>query len=140
MKQFFLATVLFVSSFCFGGQNQEAILGVWLTQLKDAKIQIYKKNNYYYGKVVWMKCPKDEAGRPIIDSKNPNKAMSNRTIMGIDIITKMTFKNNVWSGGEIYDPKSGDSYACKMWLENGQLKVRGYLGWLYDTKTWTRCS
>lgn len=130
--------LLFCSFVGIAQTKADAIIGVWLTQVKDAKIEIYKKDNLYYGKVVWIESPTDENGKPKVDSKNPNKTAAKRPIMGMDIVTRMAYSNGEWSGGKIYDPKSGDTYTCKIWLDNGNLKVRGYLGWLYDTKTWTK--
>jgi len=136
--------LLFLSLlFCFGAISQVSendILGIWMTELKDGKIEIYKKNNLYYGRIVWIAEPNDDNGNPILDGNNPDNSLKNRPVMGMDIITKMTYNGKEWSGGEIYDPKSGDTYTCKLWFENSELKVRGYLGWLFDTKTWTKAS
>ncbi len=118
--------------------NCDDIVGVWLTEIKDAKIEIYKKGQKYYGKVVWLKTPNKKNGQPVKDIHNPNEAKKSRPIMGLNILTDLVFKDNEWSGGKIYDPKNGESYDCKIWLEDGKIKLRGYLGWFYDTKTWTK--
>lgn len=114
------------------------ILGVWLTQIEDAKVEIYKKENKYFGRVVWIAEPLDENGKPVVDKENPDPKRKNRPILKMDILTGFTFSGGEWTGGNIYDPKDGATYSCKLWLEGGTLKVRGYLGWLYDTKTWTK--
>ncbi len=123
------------------GQGKcDAILGTWLTEVKDAEIEIYRKSGKYFGRVVWIKDSKDENGQPVKDAKNPDKARKNKNILGMDIITNLIFDDSEWKGGSIYDPKNGETYTCKLWLENGNLKVRGYLGWFYDTKTWTKAN
>ena len=39
------------------------------------------------------------------------------------------FKDNEWVGGQIYDPDSGTTYKCKMWLLSAdKLNVKGYVG------------
>lgn len=38
---------------------------------------------------------------------------------------------------EIYEA-NGKDYKCSIWLEDGKLKVRGYIGFLYETQTWKR--
>ena len=43
-----------------------------------------------------------------------------------------------YSGGNILDPKNGKVYTCKLWLEKGELKVRGYVGIFFRTQTWHR--
>ena len=46
--------------------------------------------------------------------------------------------DKLWSDGEILDPENGTTYDCKIWLENGQLQVRGYVAFFYRTQTWER--
>jgi uncharacterized protein (DUF2147 family) len=118
--------------------SSTAILGTWLTQIEDANIEIYQKQGKFYGRVVWIAEPNDEDGNPKIDGNNSDERLNKRPIMGIDILYGFTYDDGEWSGGYIYDPKKGEIYDCKLWIEDGDLKVRGYLGWLYDTKTWTR--
>lgn len=115
-----------------------AILGTWLTQIGDAKVEIYQKQGKFYGRVVWMAEPNHDEGNPKVDEHNPNQKLNTRPILGIDILTSFTYDDDEWSGGYIYDPKDGKTYECKLWIEGGNLKVRGYMGWLFDTKTWTK--
>ena len=140
LKVFIFFLLILPGQVILGQSHKNDILGLWHTQIKDAKIRIYIKNDKYYGKVVWLAEPSDAEGKVIKDEKNPDKALRSSPIMGMDIITKMTYKDGEWTGGEIYDPKTGDTYTCKLWIEDGNLKVRGYLGWFYDTKTWTKAN
>ena len=118
--------------------NPSAILGIWLTQIKDAKIEIYQRDMKFFGRVVWLAEPKDEEGRPKVDENNPNAKLRTRPVLNMDILTGFSYDDGEWTGGIIYDPKDGASYECKLWLDQGNLMVRDYLGWLYDTKTWTK--
>ena len=43
-----------------------------------------------------------------------------------------------WDDGEILDPKKGTVYDCKLWLEDGDLQVRGYIAFFFRTQTWKR--
>ena len=46
-----------------------------------------------------------------------------------------------WEDGTICDPKNGKVYDCEMWFEDGnmnELKVRGYIYFLFRTQTWIR--
>ena len=123
-----------------GQTKSDDILGVWLTQLKDANIEIYKKENKYYGRVIWLKESLDENGEPIRDKYNPSNELKDRRIISIDILIGFKFENDKWVNGYIYDPKNGELYSCKLWINNGNLIVRGYSGWLFDTKIWTKVS
>ena len=41
-------------------------------------------------------------------------------------------------GGTILDPGDGKVYKAEIWIEDGKLKVRGYLGPFYKTQTWLK--
>ncbi len=138
IKNTLLFTLLLLPFIGISQTGSTAVLGTWLTEIEDAKVEIYQKQGKFYGRVVWIAEPNDEDGNPKIDENNPNEKLNKRPIMGIDILTDFTYDDGEWSGGFIYDPKDGEVYECKFWLEDGDLKVRGYLGWLFDTKTWTK--
>jgi len=54
------------------------------------------------------------------------------------ILKGLKKRGTEWSGGTILDPENGKTYRCKIWLDDGKLKVRGYLGILFRTQTWYR--
>ncbi len=56
----------------------------------------------------------------------------------MEIIKDMELSGDTWEGGKILDPENGNVYRCKIWVENGDLKVRGYIMFLYRTQTWIR--
>jgi uncharacterized protein (DUF2147 family) len=43
-----------------------------------------------------------------------------------------------FKGGTILDPEDGKIYKAEIWVEDGKLKVRGYLGMFYRTQTWAK--
>ena len=45
-----------------------------------------------------------------------------------------------YKGGTILDPEDGKVYKAEVWVEDGKLKVRGYIGFLYKTQTWQKGS
>lgn len=120
MKKLLLIFVI-VPFFCFSQQNAAKILGVYWTPKKDGKIEIYSRNNLYFGKVL-------EGKKPRKDTLNPVISLRSRQVIGMEFMLHFKFENNVYVDGEIYDPESGKTYSCKMWLENDNLKVRGYIG------------
>ncbi len=122
------------------------ILGVWLNEDKDAHIQIYKEGDKYFGKIIWLKEPIDpDTGKPKVDDKNDDPKLQNRPIMGLLLLKDFVFDgDDEWEDGEIYDPKSGNTYSCYMEFEDDDnkdlLKIRGYIGFslLGRTTHWTR--
>ena len=137
----YLFLLICVSQNIFG-QNADAVLGTWLNQEKEAKIEIYKTGNNYFGKIIWLKNPTDEKGQPKSDTHNPNDKLKSRKILGMQMMQNFDYANkNLWENGKIYDPKNGKTYSCKMTLaDKNKLEVRGFIGFslLGRTTTWTR--
>ncbi|MEP7231609.1 MAG: DUF2147 domain-containing protein [Ginsengibacter sp.] len=124
----FVALQLF--SICLLAQiKADGILGIWETSGKEpAKIEVYKSLDKYYGKIIWLKYP-NEKGSSKLDKNNPDKKKQNQQIIGLLILTELSFDSDEWSDGKIYDPESGNTYSCYISIKNKTtLKVRGYLG------------
>ena len=58
----------------------------------------------------------------------------------MEIINGLTLQKSVWQKGTLFDPKTGGSFKGKVWLEEGKLLVRGYVGFLYQTQYWEKAS
>lgn len=139
-----LFSLLCMMFFCFSivqAASPNDIIGTWFSKGKkkgdDGKITIYKCKNKYCGKISWSESPGD------LDENNPNPARRKDKLLGKNIIWGFTFKENKWINGKIYDPRSGKTYKCTMWLINSnKIKVRGYVGWgwasIGEEETWTR--
>ncbi|TSD67619.1 DUF2147 domain-containing protein [Inquilinus sp. KBS0705] len=122
-------------------QNADAIIGKWLNSTGEGHVQIYKRGDKFFGKLVWLKFPNEEDGKPKLDKFNPDKALQSRPKQGIELLKDFTFDGeDTYEGGTIYDPKSGKTYSCKMTLKGDVLKMRGYVGisLLGRTENWTR--
>ena len=110
-------------------QKKDDILGKWLNPSGEGQVEIYKKGDKYNGKLVWIKDPNDDNGKPKLDIKNPNSSLHSRPVMGLEILKNFVFEDGKWTDGTIYDPKTGKTYSCNLSLkENGQLNIRGYIG------------
>lgn len=125
-------------------QEQNALVGIWLIQDKDAKIEIFEKAGKFYGKIAWMKFPKDENGNDKVDDKNPDPALRSRKKQDLVIMSGFTYDSSEkeWSGGTIYDSKSGKTYDGYIKLrEDGSLFMKGYIlgiRFLGRSNIWTR--
>ncbi len=115
-------------------------LGIWLSQDKKAHVEIYKSNNLYFGKIVWLEQPNDpQTGKPKTDAKNPDASKRSQTILGSLVFYNFTYDDGEYTGGKIYDCRDGKTYTGKLWVNtDGTLSMRGYIGFLYSTETWTR--
>jgi uncharacterized protein (DUF2147 family) len=118
---------------------QNEIVGQWLSENKKGITTIYEQDGKYWGKITWLKTPKDETGRPMADKENPDKKLRNQALQGLLILKNFVYKNNGWRDGNIYDPERGKTFTCTLVLTNAKtLKVRGYWGIFYETQFWTR--
>jgi uncharacterized protein (DUF2147 family) len=119
----------------------DTILGEWLTGEGKAKVQIYKCDTLYCGKIVWLKEPMKN-GKEAVDDKNPDPALQNKPVIGLVIVWGFGYDGDEeWTGGKVYDPESGDTYSGKMTLKDSHtLRLRGYIliPLLGRTEVWTR--
>lgn len=130
MRKLFAFLMLALFSVTANAQN---ILGKWKTESGDANVEIYQQGGKINGKIVWL-----QKGPDTRDKHNPDAKLRERKLVGVNILSDLTKKDNKWEGGKIYDPKSGKTYKCSIWMEGDQLKVRGHLGIFHDTQTWNR--
>ena len=130
MKKIVLSMAFALMS--MAGYSQE-ILGKWYTESGDAQVEIYKAGDKLNGKIVWL-----EKGPDTKDKHNTDVKLQGRKLMGVNILSGLSKKNEKWEGGSIYNPKNGKNYKCSIWLDGDQLKVRGYIGMFYETQTWKR--
>ena len=145
MKKLLLLTIcgLFLTTGYVCAEEADAILGHWYTdpEEKDAVVEIYKENDLYSGKIVWLKEPKNDDGTAKVDKNNPDEARQKDPLVGLNLVKGFTYKgSSKWAGGTIYDPNNGKTYKCKMALNGDELKVRGYIGvsLLGRTTVWVR--
>lgn len=138
-KLLFLFITVLLSSSLLANQD---IKGVWFTAEKGAKIEIYECGSKICGKIVWLKEPNDENGKPLMDVENPDEAKQQDSILGLNLLKGFEKSDdNVWTDGTVYDPNSGKTYKCKLTLEKpDKLEVRGFVGFslLGKTEVWTR--
>lgn len=127
----------------------DRIIGNYLTvddeTGKDkSQVQIFKATNgKYYGKIIWLAEP-TKNGKAKVDEDNPDKAMQNRPIIGLQLLKGFSYdeKSGEWKDGTIYNPTGGKTYNCFIKAEGNKLKIRGFIGaaWmgLGKTATWIK--
>lgn len=141
MKYFSILLLLTAITFSGFSQHKDAILGRWVNPSGEAHVEISKKNDKYFGKMVWLKNPRDEQGVAKTDVKNPEPGLKSRPLLGLEILKDFVFEDGKWTDGKIYDPKSGKTYSCNITLkDNNQISIRGYMGisLIGRSETWKR--
>ncbi|MDQ6623716.1 MAG: DUF2147 domain-containing protein [Verrucomicrobiota bacterium] len=133
---------LFALLFCAADLPPDKICGLWFSQERDAKLEIYQKGDTFEAKVVWLKEPEAE-GKPKVDVNNPDPALRNKPRLGLVILHDLRKSDdpNVYKGGRIYDPKNGKTYDCQITFRGDTLALRGYvlgMPFLGRTAVWSK--
>ncbi|MBY0543795.1 MAG: DUF2147 domain-containing protein [Sphingobacteriaceae bacterium] len=121
-------------------QKADDILGKWLNSSGEGQIEIYKKGDKYFGKLVWIKEP-NENGKPKLDIKNPDAKLKSNPLLGLNIVKDFAYDGVKWTEGKVYDPKTGKTYSGNMSMTGlNQLNMRGYIGisLIGRTENWKR--
>lgn len=131
--------IIFLLFFIAVSFAQSSIIGKWKTiddETGKTKsiVEIYEKNGKFFGKVVKLFRNTNEDQDPVCEKCSDYR--KDQKILGMLVITNLKKEGEEYKDGEILDPKKGKIYRCKIWLEDGKLKVRGYWGFLYRTQTW----
>lgn len=109
--------------------NENAILGRWESDKKDVRLEFFKSGNEYQARLLWgNQIVESDSKTSKKDAKNPDKNLRSRNIIGIISVTGLKWDDDEYTGGNIYNPPSGDTYKCKVWIKHGKLNLRGYMG------------
>lgn len=124
---------LFVPALAFA----QSPIGLWQTIDDDTNeprsvVEIYMDDDKLYGKIVKLINP--DVPNPVCEECTGDK--KDLPIEGLVILEDMVQDGNEWEGGTILDPENGKTYKCKIWVDKGKLKVRGYLAIFRRTQTW----
>lgn len=114
----------FLSMLLLGTTNRaiaQGIEGTWFQDDGDRDhyhIQIAPCARFLCGSIVWMSKPNDDRGQPRLDTKNPDRSLRSRPILGVRVGLNIAPKGpNRWEG-RFYSPKRGATYALKVSLRN----------------------
>ena len=110
--------------------ESDAVLGVWETGSGKARIKIDKNGETFMGRIVWLREPNDETGKPKVDKNNPDEGLRQKPLLGYHLLKNFTYSGNkTWEDGTIYDPENGSTYSCTIaMVDENTLEVRGYIG------------
>lgn len=137
MKSLFC--VLIVGLLASSPLFSQSITGKWKTIDDETGkprsiVEVYEKDGKVFGKIIELFREPDEDPDPICEECTDHR--EGKKVIGMEIISDMKAKGDEYVDGEILDPENGKVYKCKLWVEEGNLKVRGYLYFLYRTQTW----
>lgn len=98
-------------------EPSDAILGTWINDKGDRKMEIYKKEDGYFGKII-----SDASGkiRP-----------------GTDILLDLYYTNNAWEG-RLFLPARNDEVSAILKLDGERLEITASKGMFREKRTWRK--
>ena len=151
---FALSLTSALSPSAFAGSVADDIHGLWINNKDVGKqkfaVMVEDCGSKLCGRLYWLKKPLSASGLPKRDKHNPNEALRDRPLCGLQILTGFQYvSDNTWNSGEIYNPDDGLTFSSTMKLApEGSLKIRGYVGislfgktleWVRPTEEIARC-
>jgi uncharacterized protein (DUF2147 family) len=142
LLRYLITSVMLLSSTILVGQSVE---GSWTTYNEQtgsplSVIDIVKSGNSIEGKVSQIFLEPFQGEDPICTKCAGER--KDRKLINMSFLWGFRKDGDEWTQGDILDPRDGEVYSSKLWLEdNNTLKVRGYSGMLdlfYRTQTWQR--
>ena len=108
----------------------DLILGVWESGSGKARVKIDKQGDKYVGRIVWLREPNNEEGKPKVDKNNPDEKLRNTPLLGYRMLKDFIYTGEKnWEEGTIYDPENGSTYSCEITMtDDNTLDVRGFIG------------
>lgn len=128
MKGFVLFFCLFVTSLF----SAEDIEGFWKTIDDETGkpqciIAVYPHNGIYYGRIIATFGPDGKIEDSIYHpKKRAPGVVGDPFYSGLDIIWDLVDSGSKFKG-KILDPEKGNIYKSELWIDNGDLVVRGKL-------------
>jgi uncharacterized protein (DUF2147 family) len=126
-------------SVLFAAASGDEILGTWVTDSGESKVEIVKNGQIYAGKIVSLREPERD-GKPVHDANNKNAALRERPLLGLEILSGFKHTSNgLWTGGTAYSPRKGESYPAELSVtKDNQLDVKVKDGIITKHVFWTR--
>lgn len=100
--------------------------GTWRMTNGKVTVRVSSCGGNLCGKVVALKKPRDDKGRPRLDKENPNPSLRQRPVIGLTILSNMQPSGERSWSGIIYNPDDGNTYSSSMQLVGpSTMKVNG---------------
>jgi len=133
MRRLVSLCFFFVSFFCYSMIAQE-ITGFWKsineeTGKAQCIVAIYEYADQFYGRIIGTFDEDQKLSETIYSPKERAPGVIGKPFYcGLDLIWDLT-DSGISYKGKILDPQKGNVYNAELWIENGDLMVRGK--WLF---------
>lgn len=99
--------------------------GIWATG--GSLLEVKPEGDTLSMRIIAIERPNGPDGKPLLDTKNPDKSLRGEPLLGLELLGNYKFKKGRWQG-KIYDPETGSVYSSRMKFADGRLEMRGYIG------------
>ena len=139
----FKLIALLIGLFSVNINSSQTVFDEWKTiddrtGLPKGIIKIYEHEGKMYGKIVKIL----EEGKEEALCTKCDGDLKDTPVLGMKIIQGAEKQDDgEWKGKHLFDPEQAMTFRCKIWLNPdnpNELKVRGYLAFIYRTQTWLR--
>jgi uncharacterized protein (DUF2147 family) len=124
-----LGIVLGMAVWAEAAFSTDSPAGVW--RMTSGKVTVRISNCGGTGvcaTIVGLAQPFDKRGNPKVDRENPNPALRNRRIIGLQVANQMKMvATNRWNG-RIYNADDGNTYRAEAVLSGNSLSITGCWG------------
>lgn len=128
----------------FFNVQAQSVFGKWKTVndetgISHSIVEIFKDNETGEVKGKLVRMLKEEMQDKLCTLCEGDR--KNEPLDGLLIMEGLEKQDSEYVGGVVMDPKTGKEYKCKIWVDEDnpdQLKVRGYVAFLYRTQIWER--
>jgi uncharacterized protein (DUF2147 family) len=131
------AALTLVSTSAFGFAERTSPHGSWKTiddETGETKsiVKIYEVDGKLYGRVDKLLL------RPGALCEKCEGEDHNKPVEGMVVVWGLSDADGdgVWEGGKVFDPEKNKTYRCKIWMDGGDIKIRGYIGPFFRTQVW----
>jgi uncharacterized protein (DUF2147 family) len=114
--------------------------GQWMTEGGKSRVEVSDCGPQICAKIVWLKDPNDDKGKPLHDGYNKNTPLRNRPILGLPLFDNMRPAKAGWEG-KVYNPEEGDWFDVTVWLASpDKINIKGCVLFICETHNWTRAA
>ena len=113
-----------------------------MAEAKNLSVEVYKDGKDFKAKIIWFDDSDDKTHPMAVrqDVSNPDKALRNRPILGMNVVENLEYdaESHSWEKGIIYDASHGRYWDSSAYITpTGELKVTGYWHFKFIGRTLT---